>query len=114
MDINMPGMDGVSCTKQIKEFLSENYVIDMPFIVAHTALPQDQFNDFKAKGFDDFLTKPVFASKLERIISRIFPERAPELEAASKAYSSMKVKLSKPLVQTDIQESKSEVVITME
>ena len=41
MDINMPGMDGVTCTKKIKEFLQENYVSETPFIVAHTALPQD-------------------------------------------------------------------------
>jgi hypothetical protein len=28
-------------------------------IVAHTAIPEDQFGDFKQKGFDGFLHKPI-------------------------------------------------------
>lgn len=38
MDINMPGMDGVTCNRKIKQFLDENYITDMPFVVAHTAI----------------------------------------------------------------------------
>jgi hypothetical protein len=28
-------------------------------IVAHTAMPEDQFGDYKEKGFDGFMEKPI-------------------------------------------------------
>ena len=58
MDINMPSMDGVKATNIIRE-LSDNYVKKRGqkdfLIIAHTAIPEDQFGDFKEKGFDGFL-----------------------------------------------------------
>ncbi|CDW77828.1 multi-sensor hybrid histidine kinase [Stylonychia lemnae] len=70
MDINMPGMDGVTCTQQIRKFLLESYEnLEDPYIVAHTAITQDQFGDYRSKGFDDFLCKPVFYTKLEQIVN---------------------------------------------
>ena len=40
MDINMPGIDGAETTKLIRDYLNENRFFQ-PFIVAHTAIPQD-------------------------------------------------------------------------
>ena len=59
MDINMPGLDGVQTTKKIRQF-SDKFVKQQKQkykIVAHTALPEDQFGDYKKKGFDGFLMK---------------------------------------------------------
>ena len=60
MDINMPGMDGVATTAKIRES-SDEYVKKIGqkdfIIIAHTALPEDQFGDPKKKGFDGFLPK---------------------------------------------------------
>jgi CheY-like chemotaxis protein len=60
MDINMPGMDGVVATAKIREIFGP-YVKKRDqkhyLIVAHTALPEDQFGDYRARGFDGFLQK---------------------------------------------------------
>ena len=60
MDINMPGMDGVKATSIIRQFTDE-YIKKRGqkefMIVAHTAIPEDQFGDYKEKGFDGFLQK---------------------------------------------------------
>lgn len=59
MDINMPDLDGVETTKRIRQ-LAEPYTAEMNqkyMVVAHTALPESQFGDFKVKGFNGFLQK---------------------------------------------------------
>ena len=60
MDINMPGMDGVATTAKIREIFGpyvEKRGQKHHLIVAHTALPEDQFGDYRARGFDGFLQK---------------------------------------------------------
>jgi CheY-like chemotaxis protein len=59
MDINMPGINGVTTTSYIRDYLKDNKASTFPHIVAHTAIPSDQFGDYKQQGFDDFLGKPV-------------------------------------------------------
>ena len=62
MDINMPGMDGVVATKNIRgifdPYVAERGQKDYQ-IVAHTALPEDQFGNCQEKGFDAFMPKPI-------------------------------------------------------
>lgn len=59
MDINMPGMDGVQATAKIREIITP-YTEDKNYnfkIVAHTALLESQFGDYRQRGFDGFLSK---------------------------------------------------------
>ncbi len=45
LDINMPVLDGVETTKDIREILSDTP--EIPVIVAHTAIREDQFGDWR-------------------------------------------------------------------
>lgn len=58
----MPGMDGVVTTQKIRAIF-DNYVKEKKqkhyLIVAHTALPEEQFGNPNEKGFDGFMQKPI-------------------------------------------------------
>ena len=55
-DINMPGMTGLELLKQIKE----KHYVPPPVVMMITAYGDaDNYNQAKALGADDFLTKPV-------------------------------------------------------
>ncbi len=66
MDIQMPLMDGLEATRQIRS----NTEISQPRIVAMTAYAtlKDQ-EDCLAAGMDGFLTKPVTAERLDRVLN---------------------------------------------
>ncbi len=66
MDLNMPGLDGVQATQQIRQFAIGQFII-----VAHTAIPKEQFGDYNEKGFDDFLQKPIDNKVLAKIIKKL-------------------------------------------
>ena len=74
MDINMPeGMDGVQTTSKIRKIFDpytesrgQQY-----FVVAHTALPEDQFGDFREKGFDGFMQKPLSLELLKTYLRQV-------------------------------------------
>ncbi|CDW81259.1 multi-sensor hybrid histidine kinase [Stylonychia lemnae] len=66
MDINMPVMDGVEATKSIKqELLIFNQYTK---IVAHTAMPEEQFRTNAERWFDGFLPKPLNSNKLHEML----------------------------------------------
>ena len=64
MDVQMPEMDGIEATKNIR-----NYLEKQPMIIAMTAnaMQEDKENCLKS-GMDDFLSKPV---KLEEIVGML-------------------------------------------
>jgi signal transduction histidine kinase/CheY-like chemotaxis protein len=64
MDVQMPVLDGLECTRQIRQ--SDRI---QPFIVAMTAnaLEEDKEMCFSV-GMDDFISKPIDWSKLEQLL----------------------------------------------
>lgn len=66
MDIEMPDMDGIAATRQIREVLSGKRV---PFIVALTAnaMSSERENYLKS-GMDDYLSKPIDVDALSNSI----------------------------------------------
>ncbi len=66
MDIQMPVMDGIEATQEIRKFNSE------VIIIAQTAYGlQDRKKAFKA-GFNEYMLKPIVKSKLLDIIATYF------------------------------------------
>eukprot|EP00347_Sterkiella_histriomuscorum_P019301 403342174 len=68
MDINMPVLDGVQATKQIKELL--NYTSTPCAIVSHSAMPTDLFKNNAEKWFDGHLQKPIVMNDLKQMIKQ--------------------------------------------
>jgi len=68
MDIDMPQMNGIVATKQIKEQLPKN--IKLP-IVALTAMAMEGDREMLLReGLDDYLSKPLTKEKLEYILDK--------------------------------------------
>eukprot|EP00347_Sterkiella_histriomuscorum_P004893 403358685 len=72
MDINMAGLDGVETTRFIRRDFEEQISNrEKLMIYAHTAIPECQFGDFKAKGFDGFLPKPLNSDNLKILLHHL-------------------------------------------
>lgn len=73
MDIQMPEMDGITATAEIKKLFLEK----MPIIVAMTAYSmQDEKKNILEAGLDDYLAKPIKANNLIRKVQEhLTPEK---------------------------------------
>lgn len=58
MDINMPGMDGMECTKLIRQMANPKKA-NTPIIAITGNAKNYTLEEFKANGFTDFLQKPL-------------------------------------------------------
>ena len=58
MDINMPKMDGIECTRQIRS-LEDNHKAEVPIVAITGNARNYSREDFKDAGINDFLQKPI-------------------------------------------------------
>ena len=78
MDIQMPEMDGVEATIEIKKMLHEN----CPPIVAMTAYSmKDDCEKFIQQGLDDYISKPVRPEELARVLDTLLADAEQSVEA---------------------------------
>ena len=78
MDHFMPGMDGVSCARRIRDvLLAEGRQVKVIALTAHATSVARSL--FAQEGFDGFIAKPVERMELERELHRVFndPESVP-------------------------------------
>jgi len=70
MDVQMPLMDGIEATREIKNQMGEN----SPLIIALTAnaMPGDE-ERFLSAGMDHYLSKPIDLGKLKDLLTRLIP-----------------------------------------
>jgi CheY-like chemotaxis protein/HPt (histidine-containing phosphotransfer) domain-containing protein len=67
MDIQMPEMDGMETTKQLKDL----NISDLPPIIAMTAYAMKEDRDrFLSVGMDDYLAKPIRAQSLIEMVTQ--------------------------------------------
>ena len=75
MDIQMPEMDGMETTKQLKDL----NIIDLPPIIAMTAYAMKEDRDrFLAVGMDDYLAKPIRAQSLIETVTHWVTVKKPK------------------------------------
>ena len=74
MDYMMPDIDGVEAMQHLKEMDKEKGK-STPIIVLTADASPDKKDMFMAKGFDDYLLKPVEAGLLENVLMKHLPER---------------------------------------
>lgn len=73
MDLQMPVMDGLECTRRIRESLPQD---QQPVIVAMTANVMDGIQQrCSTVGMDDYISKPVKMGNVEQKLSRFQEER---------------------------------------
>jgi CheY-like chemotaxis protein len=70
MDISMPVMDGVECTRQIRA-LSDPVKSKLPIIAISGNIHNYTPEDFRKFGFDDFIQKPLDYDKMLATVKKI-------------------------------------------
>ena len=68
MDVSMPGMDGISATREIRKLPDQNGRVPILAMTAH-AMPGDRERCLAA-GMDDYIAKPITHEKLLQVIGR--------------------------------------------
>lgn len=73
MDHMMPGMDGIECKHKIRN-MEGTYYKSVPIVALTANAVAGTREMFLEEGFDDFISKPVEISGLERILKKFVPE----------------------------------------
>ena len=72
IDINMPVMNGIELIKKLREAEKRKELkLSRSYMVVHTALPKDSFEDYKTLGFNGFLDKPLSAKKMNKVLVKL-------------------------------------------
>lgn len=69
MDENMPNMNGIDATRHIRGVESKEHSATPIVAVTANALVEDK-KRFLEAGMDDYITKPIVLSELQRVLSR--------------------------------------------
>jgi len=68
MDIEMPVMNGIEATKEIRKLYSAHSKVPVVAITAHTT---DLFESkLQSAGFNDFITKPYTLDKIQTVVEK--------------------------------------------
>lgn len=83
-DLRMPGLDGRSLTRRVRQFERQAQMRHLPIVaLTASAFPEERVDGIEA-GFDDFLIKPVDPAQLAEIIGR-WPGEAAQSGSSSRA-----------------------------
>lgn len=75
MDIQMPELDGVETTKQIRNNKTKGFNSQIPIIaVTAYAFEEDKFKFFEA-GMNDFIPKPISKKRLDSVLKKLIDQK---------------------------------------
>jgi CheY-like chemotaxis protein len=78
MDVQMPEMDGLETTRQIR--LWENNKRHVPIVILTGSAPQNVTDDYKNAGADTFIQKPFDVKRITLLVEIIANESEPGLQ----------------------------------
>jgi len=71
MDINLPGIDGITALRLLKESVK---TWDIPVIAVTASARPDDLEIGRIAGFNGYITKPINISNLMQVIQKTFEE----------------------------------------
>ncbi len=77
MDCQMPVMDGLACTRALREREARLQLHRVPVVAMTAASEDDARDDCREAGMDDFLTKPVDQLQFAAVLARVMRATAP-------------------------------------
>jgi len=77
MDCQMPVMDGLACTRALREREARLQLHRVPVVAMTAASDDDARDDCREAGMDDFLTKPVDQLQFAAVLARVMRATAP-------------------------------------
>ena len=77
MDCQMPVMDGLACTRALREREVRLQLRRVPVVAMTAASDDDARDDCREAGMDDFLTKPVDQLQFAAVLARVMRATAP-------------------------------------
>ena len=90
MDVQMPEMDGLEATREIRRL--EEKDSGLPIVAMTAAAMQEDRDECIEAGMNDFLTKPVNLYKLADVLKKYLPEtKSRDPEAAEQEFSPQSV-----------------------
>jgi signal transduction histidine kinase/DNA-binding response OmpR family regulator/transposase-like protein len=75
MDVQMPGMDGIEATKEIRKQEKQNPKTPIPIIAMTAGAMREDQDRCLGAGMDDYITKPVNPEVLARVLKKWLPSR---------------------------------------
>jgi CheY-like chemotaxis protein len=77
MDCQMPVMDGLACTRALRERETRLQLRRLPVVAMTAASDDDARDECRDAGMDDFLTKPVDQLQFAAVLARVMRATAP-------------------------------------
>eukprot|EP01015_Nassula_variabilis_P034567 TRINITY_DN8539_c0_g1_i2.p1 TRINITY_DN8539_c0_g1~~TRINITY_DN8539_c0_g1_i2.p1 ORF type:complete len:227 (+),score=8.14 TRINITY_DN8539_c0_g1_i2:100-780(+) len=74
MDVNMPVMDGLEATRQIKLMIDQGKLEYIPVVACSAYVNQSDIESCFSAGMEDFLSKPVLPAKLKAVLEKWCPQ----------------------------------------
>jgi signal transduction histidine kinase/CheY-like chemotaxis protein len=77
MDCQMPVMDGLACTRALREREARQQLRRVPVVAMTATSADDARDDCRHAGMDDFLTKPVDQLQFAAVLARVMRATTP-------------------------------------
>ena len=98
MDVQMPGMDGLTATRQIRQYEQEKHQPPIPVIALTASVFQDDRFAARDAGMDGFASKPIDIEKLLLEIARVLKLELSPLGLRSSSSASSQAVDDTPLI----------------